>query len=254
MKNKFVILILFFIGLVACQWDLDCIVNEPVLPPKDNRTFCTMPSCDCPIDSFEDNQDGFIKKYTAVWIDTFGGNDRLKPGQCWMKENLNVGKKVTNSLIEMRDDGVIQKLCNEPLGGCDKIGGYYTMKEALGYSFDTVAVKGICPNGWHIPSRYEWDRLIKPLSNAEDFRKKLSVKTSGVGVDQSGTGIIVYKYDNVHTFFWSSNTDSKAIILIALFDGTDPSLVVSSVVPKTSESEITRPNSPKCVRCIKNRP
>jgi uncharacterized protein (TIGR02145 family) len=250
MTMKYTCMILLLISLVSCEWDLVCsYVSEP---KKDDRTFCTMPACDCPIDSFEDNSDGFIRRYKAVWIDTFGGNDRTKAGQCWMAENLNVGKKVTNSL-EMKNNDTIQKMCNDLVGGCDKIGGYYTFGEATNYSFDTVGVKGICPKGWHIPSRYEWDKLIKPFTDINVFRSKLFVKTSGVGVDESGTGIIKYKYDGVHAFFWSSNTKGgKAVILIAYFDSSG-TLVVSHIPPATQDGSITQTNAPKCVRCLKDR-
>jgi uncharacterized protein (TIGR02145 family) len=75
--------------------------------------------------------------------------------QCWLKENLNIGKMI-NSYYEMTDDEVIEKYCydNDP-ANCEIYGGLYQWNEMMQYT-TTQSVQGICPAGWHIPSAKEW--------------------------------------------------------------------------------------------------
>ena len=75
--------------------------------------------------------------------------------QCWLKENLNVGS-IIQGTEEMNDNGIIEKYCynNEP-DSCAKYGGLYQWDEMMQYT-TTQGVQGICPDGWHVPTDYEW--------------------------------------------------------------------------------------------------
>ena len=75
-----------------------------------------------------------------------------------MKENLNVGTRI-NGTEDMTDNGVIEKYCyyNDPTN-CEKYGGLYQWSEMMGY-VNIPGAKGICPDGWHIPSDEEWKIL-----------------------------------------------------------------------------------------------
>ncbi len=78
--------------------------------------------------------------------------------QCWLKENLNVGLMI-QGVNTMTDNGILEKYCynNEP-DSCIKYGGLYQWWEMMQYSTQQ-GVKGICPNGWHLPTDEEWKVL-----------------------------------------------------------------------------------------------
>ncbi len=94
--------------------------------------------------------------------------------QCWMKENLNVGKKIWGGL-DQHDNDTIEKYCynNDPLL-CDVYGGLYQWAEAMDYT-ENQQVQGICPEGWHIPSISEWEILASysggPFSGGKHLKE-----------------------------------------------------------------------------------
>ncbi len=78
--------------------------------------------------------------------------------QCWMAENLNVGRMIPVTEKQINNDA-IEKYCydNNP-HNCDKYGGLYQWDEIMQYSIQNGA-RGICPQGWHIPTNEEWKIL-----------------------------------------------------------------------------------------------
>ena len=84
--------------------------------------------------------------------------------QTWMAENLNYEYKVEGASFG--------NCCYvNSADSCAKYGKLYTWPAAMdsastgcGYGSecdaDTGAVQGVCPNGWHLPSRTEWDTLF----------------------------------------------------------------------------------------------
>jgi uncharacterized protein (TIGR02145 family) len=85
-------------------------------------------------------------------------NTVLIGNQCWMAENLNVGKMILNDR-KMGDNDTIEKWCyeNNP-ENCEVYGGLYQWDEIMKYEFK-AGTQGICPNGWHIPTDEEWKIL-----------------------------------------------------------------------------------------------
>ncbi|MEZ5197241.1 MAG: FISUMP domain-containing protein [Bacteroidales bacterium] len=78
--------------------------------------------------------------------------------QCWMAENLNVGTIIQGNL-NMADNGTIEKYCYENIqDSCDIYGGLYQWNELMQYEINE-GVKGICPDGWHVPTDDEWCTL-----------------------------------------------------------------------------------------------
>lgn len=75
--------------------------------------------------------------------------------QCWLKENLNAGTMVISddSSSWQTDNGIIEKYCynNDP-ANCETYGGLYNWYEAMNYD-TSEGSQGICPEGWHIPTR-----------------------------------------------------------------------------------------------------
>jgi uncharacterized protein (TIGR02145 family) len=79
-------------------------------------------------------------------------------GQCWLKQNMNVGTGIPGPQ-EMTDNGIIEKYCyNDQSDSCSHYGGLYQWDEAMQYS-GVPGARGICPPGWHIPTDEEWKVL-----------------------------------------------------------------------------------------------
>lgn len=85
-------------------------------------------------------------------------------GQCWMTENLRVGKMVTG-ITEQTNNGVKEKYCyGDDPANCLTDGGLYQWDEAMQYS-TTEGSGGMCPAGWHIPTDAEQFALENYLKN-----------------------------------------------------------------------------------------
>jgi len=84
--------------------------------------------------------------------------------QCWMTENLNVGNMI-NGLVEQTNNGTIEKYCyNNEQDSCDVYGGLYQWNEMMLYASDTLT-QGICPDGWRLPTDYEWCYLTSYIDS-----------------------------------------------------------------------------------------
>jgi len=99
-------------------------------------------------------------------------NTVLIGDQCWLKENLNVGTQIIPDGGDnpQSDNGTIEKYCyDDESEFCEQLGGLYTWKEAMqiydidyldcNEDHDLENVQGICPSGWHIPTRAEYETL-----------------------------------------------------------------------------------------------
>ena len=74
--------------------------------------------------------------------------------QCWFKENLNFGTLIPNTSV-MKPNMEPQKYCYNNLEiWCTRFGALYSWDEAM-QSSTTEKAQGLCPIGWHIPSKTE---------------------------------------------------------------------------------------------------
>jgi len=101
--------------------------------------------------------------------------------QWWMSENLNE----TGASSSVR-------FCYSNLSvNCGIYGGLYTWKSAMN-QVATEKARGLCPQGWHIPSVDEWQKLLDfygletakselELSGSSDFRMFYAGQRSNVG-------------------------------------------------------------------------
>jgi uncharacterized protein (TIGR02145 family) len=167
------------------------------------RSCCQLPSFQCG-DKILDQRDG--QSYATVLIGT----------QCWMQHNMNIGKTVQN--LEQTDNNRIEKTCygNEEKW-CSILGGLYTWNEAMQYKSD---LQGICPKGWHIPSRSDWEILITFLG-PEDAGQKMKVSKAEFALTWDGNDVSGFMAlpagagNNDHfkrikqwTLFWSSTSEN----------------------------------------------
>jgi len=91
--------------------------------------------------------------------------------QIWMAENLNYAGQ----------NGDIGKYYdNDPANG-EKYGRLYTWKEAM----------EVCPPGWHLPSREEWEILMAFAGGEKIAGKKLKAKN---GWNEKGNGTDDYGF------------------------------------------------------------
>ena len=161
-------------------------------------------------------------------------NTVLIGDQCWMAENLNIGEMI-NGTEEMTNNGVIEKYCyNNNSANCDEYGGLYQWHEMNQYVADT-ATQGICPEGWYLPTDFEWKILEgtvdsqypvgDPIWNNLGYRGfdvGLNLKsTSGWYSSGNGSGLYgfealpggyrssngIFDYLTNYAYFWSSQTD-----------------------------------------------
>ena len=78
--------------------------------------------------------------------------------QCWLKENLDVGTRVNGSVTQA-NNSILEKYCyNDDSLNCKTYGGLYQWREAMQYA-SAPGAQGICPAGWHIPSKEDYDTL-----------------------------------------------------------------------------------------------
>lgn len=100
-------------------------------------------------------------------IDWFGQtyNTVLIDDQCWIKENLNVGLMIDTS-ENQQNNNIIEKYChdNDPTN-CETYGGLYQWDEMMQYSIEEGA-QGICPAGWHVPDKADWEELYYYLGGS----------------------------------------------------------------------------------------
>lgn len=134
--------------------------------------------------------------------------------QCWLKENLDIGTMINGSINQI-NNGTIEKYCynNDPIN-CATYGGLYQWKEAMEYSV-TEGTKGICPNGWHIPTNAEFEILNKTVSYDA---KALLASGQANGTNASGFSALLggYRHSDsyfldlsVNGIFWSSSEYSN---------------------------------------------
>ena len=119
--------------------------------------------------------------------------------QCWLKENLDVGTMITSSQ-KSSDNNLIEKRCYDNNSeNCYKFGGIYTWNEAMQYKTQEGS-RGICPEGFHIPTKADFENLIINVNVNGNSLKALGSD----GDNASGfNAILSWTYNS----FWSSTED-----------------------------------------------
>ena len=154
--------------------------------------------------------------------------------QVWMAENLNYNY----------NNGTALSYCyNRSSGNCTKYGRLYTWAAAMdsaevffnygtgcGYvsgcwKYPIYPVRGVCPEGWHLPTKEEFEILIKTVGGAKIAHEVLKTTTgwsSGNGTDDYSFSALPGGYFSVasdgtqafynvgkHAWFWSSTYNSS---------------------------------------------
>jgi uncharacterized protein (TIGR02145 family) len=99
------------------------------------------------IDTLHDSRDG--NHYRIVKIGD----------QWWMAENLRYGVVLPTDR-EQTDNDTVEMYRILQSKRWDTVGGIYLWLETKNYR--VTDPKGICPDGWHLPTREEWEDLFAP--------------------------------------------------------------------------------------------
>ena len=151
--------------------------------------------------------------------------------QTWMAENLNYADSSTTPSLLNRS------WCyNNDSANCAVAGRLYTWAAAIdsaqlykdksidcGYHKTCAlpdTVYGICPPGWHLPTRAEWDTLFTEVDGKSTAGKILKSQTgwykNGNGTDDVGFSALPagerfyyghFDYDGYHAYFWSATEE-----------------------------------------------
>ena len=148
--------------------------------------------------------------------------------QTWMAENLNFETE--------------KSFCYDDVSrNCAKYGRLYTWAEAMdsvgtwsmngkgcGYTVmcsPTYPVRGVCPKGWHLPTKEEWDTLFTAVGGSDVVAKELkstngwsgngngldtyafSALPGGYKVDDNSS--LNYEDEGDYAYFWSSTEKAK---------------------------------------------
>ena len=170
----------------------------------------------CEYGEILDERDG--KKYKTVKIGD----------QWWMAENLNFEYKIYDEKTE--DSVSYGNFCNKD--ECKIFSRFYNWGAAMdsaGVFSDngkgcgarrmctiTYPVRGVCPNGWHLPDTTEWKNLYNTIGNSPNAMQARNYEVWTNANDAFGLSIIpsgYYFYANppmdclmcAKAYFWSAN-------------------------------------------------
>jgi len=157
--------------------------------------------------------------------------------QTWMAENLNYAYTGVPYDKDNYTSDSISWCYNNDASNCAKYGRLYTWAAAMdsvgtwttngkGCGFrnecsPTYPVRGVCPEGWHLPSKTEWDslrtavgggaiagKMLKSTSGWDDFNGEHINCTDAYAFSVLPAGFRVYegsfKDEGLHAHFWSS--------------------------------------------------
>jgi len=170
--------------------------------------------------------------------------------QCWLKENLDVGMRI-NSSVDQTNNGTIEKWCyDEDPANCATYGGYYRWEEAMQY-VTTQGTQGICPDGWHIPTKAEYEILKSVANDDSNVLKKIGQGSSAPGTNTSGfstllSGHINYWYEHtniaIDTYLWTTTREA----------GSSPYGLYLHGFNSAINLYATASTDGNCVRCVKD--
>ncbi|MEI6173696.1 MAG: FISUMP domain-containing protein [Bacteroidota bacterium] len=151
--------------------------------------------------------------------------------QCWFAKNLNVGTRIDAKNIQ-ENHNAIEKYCfTNDEAVCNDFGGLYMWDNMMQWTQKDSA-QGICPQGWHIPSIKEYDKLTAYLGGKDIAGARIKSTVSwyqpNVGANNSsgfsglGGGYVSRYIDPIngpganflgkhsHGRFWTSSSTDKA--------------------------------------------
>jgi len=141
--------------------------------------------------SFTDSRNG--KEYKTVDVG----------GKIWMAENLNYEGDIALG-TDTSATTPYRYYPNKSEANVEPSGYLYNKTAALGNSdASSDKVQGICPDGWHLPSRSEWESLIDEIIDDEDYMSDFTSQSAGA---YNGSYV---NYGNRQYYWTSTEYDSE---------------------------------------------
>ncbi len=181
-------------------------------------------------DCFKDERDG--QTYRTVKIGT----------QIWMAENLNYAYTGVPYKYTYKDSSYTSDSASwcyhDSVEYCTKYGRLYTWAASMdsvgvwstngkgcGYNMTctpTYPVRGVCPEGWHLPTTAEFETLFTAVGGQLTAGKMLK-STSGWNSSGNGTDTYAFSalpagyrddygnfnYEGINAYFWGSTEDDS---------------------------------------------
>lgn len=207
------------------------IVEEDLGPVVEADSCRISGKNECEYGTLTDDRDG--QEYKTVKIGK----------QTWMAENLNYNIENPKSVL------ALTPCFNERLDSCSKYGRYYTWSQAMdsaatwssegkncGLSSKVCRVKapvrGICPEGWHLPSRAEWVYLLDAIGWENSLEKLASISGWYIdkGRDRFGFDArpghrqeshAIWGHTGTEAYFWSSTQFDEVYAFIMYLSDFD---------------------------------
>ncbi|MDC3250242.1 hypothetical protein OAU52_01275 [bacterium] len=181
-------------NIFQCGGSLEALENsvEKGISLKHQRTDVVQEKSEISYGVLVDERDG--KAYRTVEVG----------GQNWMAENLNFGELQvarTDYLGDKQTYG--KKYClDDDLANCAELGGLYEWHTSMNIDvkcdleecLEEVNVEnhqGICPEGWHVPKKADWNLLVETVGGAGKIEHLMAENnwgdnTSGMNFEPSG--------------------------------------------------------------------
>ncbi|MBE0637324.1 MAG: hypothetical protein IH598_02250 [Bacteroidales bacterium] len=189
--------------------------------------------------------------------------------QCWMKENIRTGLMITGSNTQT-NNGFTEKYCyNNNPANCLAYGGLYQWGEMMQYN-TTPGVKGICPQGWHIPNDDDWKMLEGSADSEYGLYHPVWNETGWRGMDagknlkstslwqSNGNGINLYGFRAIPAGYRTQNGSFTGLGAVAEFwssstsaEGTAWDRMLSYDQDKSGRFQ-SDSNGGRSVRCVRD--
>ena len=173
-----------YVVLLISLFLLSCAEDEPEWSAADVCPETGMNAYGIPNrGTFVDERDGREYKYTTignqVWMaenlkyelpnpySTCYGKEFCVPRGLWLNDTTQICNTDTTRLAEIAER--LHSACetNECVADefCEKYGRFYTLiKDAKTSGFlDRDIVDSVCPKGWHVPTKVEWETLFESV-------------------------------------------------------------------------------------------
>ncbi len=167
-------------------------------------------------------------------------------GQCWTTHNLRTEHLPKNP--EVAIDG---RFCRD-LNCTNAMGAHYTWEAAMNGAVSASGneeVQGICPCGWHVPTKEEWEAFNAYLSvdgqggSGVNVPNKIRGEGSPSGFDALMAGNWGYSvFEGENAVFWTASEQAEGRAFYRLVNN----------FPLLGQGHVSK-NSGLSLRCVKNR-
>jgi uncharacterized protein (TIGR02145 family) len=149
--------------------------------------FINLTNCESPIPEIKvdyTGQKGTIKDIDSNTYKTIGIGTQI-----WMAENLATTRINNGTLIsQIKNDSIWSLPWNRQPSYCtyNNDSGFYRRTYGLLYNYFAVKTRLLCPVGWHVPSKADWDTLIQFAGGNKVAGGKLKDMQSSLWIDSHG--------------------------------------------------------------------